>query len=312
MKAVMITMTGREESAADTIRQFGELGIEVEQFIQGVEKVAGPDSNRWNGTRALQACLDAGEDCLFVEDDLDLNIPRLRRALEAAEGLGEIMYLYLNEDEPRVSSWFRGEDLKVMKDITRVKNMRGKDFPEIISKMHIKEGPRQIAQPYHLYGTQCVFIPLKYLQDFIAFLSAFHTYTERIHKRNVDPVDGNLLRFIQKNQLRAFTYLPHPVQHRQVRIRRKGSRPNANSASFYLTSDLDVAHAEAEEKRAARRARRKKDVTDEPEPVDAGAAPVQDVDPGGGAGETGGPVDGPEAAGGGVEGEEGGSGRSPE
>ncbi len=241
MKAVMITMTGREESADETVKQFNAIGIEVERFVQGPERVAKPDNNRWNSKRALQACLDAKEDCLFIEDDLSIKPDRLLRGIEAS-----ITYFYLNEDESRVSAWYRGTDLEVMREITRIRNFRGallrgyETWEDRLKDFQLTEGLRTPITKNYLYGTQCVGIPLEYLADLIEYCDYTYTYgSPRITQRNVYALDGTLLKFVDKFDTPVTVYLPHAVQHRQVRIRRMGSRLNAYSASYHVPSDLD-------------------------------------------------------------------------
>ena len=116
IQAVMITMKGREETTKATAAQFKKIGLPPKIFTQPANKPVGAVSNRWNGSRAIKYALEQEADCLFIEDDLEVNPGRLLRAIETWQAkLSDCpMYLYLNEDQPRVGAWYSGEDLKLL------------------------------------------------------------------------------------------------------------------------------------------------------------------------------------------------------
>ena len=241
MKVVMITMAGREEFADATAEQVtAATGLPVERFVQPHKRGAGPQNNRWNSKRAVQACIDAGEDMFFIEDDLEVNAGRLQRAL-ASWGKKHLAYLYLTEDTPRVESWYRGSDLEVARWACTQKNMRRTEnaYRGIIKTRQVSEGWRHVAQNAHLYGSQAVLVPKDLLGKLMEYIDYRYTYGASVVSENWRPFDGTLLWMAQEEKLQVITYMPHPIQHLQVRVRRTSGRIGAFSATYYLTSDRD-------------------------------------------------------------------------
>lgn len=237
MNAVMITMELRVDGARATALRFAEAGVTTRVFVQPTEWAVGPESNRANALVALKWAENhlAGESgVLFIEDDLLVKPDRLRRAWDSAVKLQEIMYFYMHDFPPRTNH-YPEEDW--IKDIVHA-SQYNKPFDS--SSLVVPEFPRLMKPDASMYGSQCIFIPMKYVTELIEFISGTKVYSKRIMSRPTQPFDHTVNQWKNYKRKPIYCYLPHPVQHLQDRTGRSGSRAGVYSLSYDLVSDAEI------------------------------------------------------------------------
>jgi hypothetical protein len=238
MQAVIITMVGRELSAERTAEQFRACGFHVEVFVQPEDWPVGPPSNNRNSRRALQWAVEnvEGDGFLFVEDDVDINQPRLLRAWEAACITGEFMYFYMHDFAPR-TSYYPDEDSWVDSLAGGNRSKKPKVDPK---RLVVLEGPRLMKPSARMFGSQCLYFPKRYAEPVIKQMAGETLYSQRVRTIPQQPIDTSLNTFRSFHKLPVYCYLPHPAQHLQNRTLRVGERKGVYSVSYSLVSDLDL------------------------------------------------------------------------
>lgn len=239
MQAVMISMAGREDDAVSTAQRLAKVGVSTQIFVQPEDWEVGAKSNNRNSRDALRwACenvTDSG--FLFVEDDIIINEERFKRAMKVALDLDEVMYFYMHDVVPR-TNWYPDEPW--IQRMAGPKTRRGQPYSADMSDVVVPEGARLMKKDARMYGTQCVFIPKRYALSLYRHMNDGYRYSDRIKSSHAAPVDTCMINWYQSNGLKVFCYLPHPVQHLQVRTRRTGVRQDVYSKSFGLKSDKEV------------------------------------------------------------------------
>jgi hypothetical protein len=211
-------------------------------FVQPAEWPVGPESNRANALAALRwfqaEVLPSGlPGVLFIEDDLEVKPDRFVRAYDAAVGLDELTYFYMHDFSPRTQAYPQEDWIQELISASQYSR------PERFTHSFVPEGLRLMKADAMMYGSQCIFIPSKYVGDIIDFLSGVVTYSKRIKSRPTQPFDHGLNLWRQAKGVPVYCFLPHPVQHLQDRTARGDSgRAGVYSFSFDLLSDKDVPH----------------------------------------------------------------------
>jgi len=186
---VMISCEQRSEARSETIPQLEAIGLKPRVFLSPCNP-ASQVSNGLVSGQALAWAAEQGKPVLFVEDDIDLGddfVWYLGRAPDA------ITYFYINEQMPG-----------------RCQKLYGPQLAE--SVMEGRPMKRQFVKArtfIGLFGTQCVFIP----QRFLALLALELTRPRKAF-------DGHLPAFADRHDHPIYIALPNPVQHRNVNVAR--------------------------------------------------------------------------------------------
>jgi hypothetical protein len=157
----------------------------------------------------MQHALDQRADLLFCEDDIDL-APDFGRFLQLARASERVTYFYLHDPAHYMSARYGIE-------ITHA----------ILKRQPIRAGLHELRQRRNLSGGQCVYLPLE-------FLERANVGTLADGSR---PIDIWLSSVLEHERLAPLVALPHPVQHRQVRVARvmpNARNPDKRSRSFDL------------------------------------------------------------------------------
>ena len=92
---VIPTVPARAGHLAETVTQFGRIGLSPLVSVQAADVPGSPQEQGRNARRAIALGLEAGPGgVLYCEDDVDLS-PRLPEALPEMPGWGEMTTLYL-------------------------------------------------------------------------------------------------------------------------------------------------------------------------------------------------------------------------
>lgn len=230
VQAVMITIEGRRDAAFGTAERLTQAGVTTKLFIQPEDWPVGPPSNIKNSIRALEWAEEnvTSEGFLFVEDDITIKPDRFERAIAAARELKELMFFYMHDKPSRLSAYPAEPWVVKMSEYARLK--RG-----TLDGLIVPEGPKLMARDAQIYGTQCVFIPTSFVKFLLPYVRRGNP------KRGGGYSFDTLLNYWrQDNDLPAYCFVPHPVQHLQNRELRRGSRIDVYSLSFGLQSDLEA------------------------------------------------------------------------
>jgi hypothetical protein len=193
--SVMISCKARYEARDETIRGLVPLGIVPRVFLSDCNP---PSTNgiMLVALEALRWAESKRDDVLFMEDDIIVT-PDLLVALKRCSAERKISYLYIN-DTPE-----------------RLRKHHGDELAQLIeSGGPIVPGNYPVLNAFGLFGTQCVFIPKEIVVDLIK-------YCLRL-RRGKTPFDGGLLMFIRDKRVPVTVALPHPVQHRVVKVLHHG------------------------------------------------------------------------------------------
>lgn len=235
MKAVMITLPGREGVAESTAGRLLEAGVKTEVFTQPSSWPVGPKSNQRNAIRALGSC---SEDVLFVEDDVAVKPKRLSRAFGAVK---EITYFYVHDTTKTLGfypeSTFKRKALAFVGD-----GKKNKDSFLDLNSTVVREGVWDLGDT-DVFGSQAVFIPLARVREIIDFSLNNIPFEPKFRPRDNHSFDVLLNRFRRSFGIPSLVYMPHPVQHMESRVGREPRARAAFSVSFGLKSDLEVANA---------------------------------------------------------------------
>jgi glycosyltransferase involved in cell wall biosynthesis len=239
MQAVMITMEGREDSALKTAEGLSEAGVCPEIFVQPQDWPIGGEGNNKNSKRAINWAIRhaRGPGILFVEDDIIIKPDRFKRAITASQELSELVYFYMHDVQPRVQNYPKEPWIERM---IGPKTRRGIPYAADMSGVVATEGPRLMPPEMRMFGAQCVYIPKPYLRFLYAHMDMGYAYTDKIKSSPAMAIDTSLNNWRISNNLPAYCYLPHPVQHLQNRTKRVGTRQDVYSKSFDLVSDMEV------------------------------------------------------------------------
>lgn len=237
MNAVMITMEPRVDGARATALRFAEAGVSTRVFVQPNEWPIGPESNRANALVALKWVKEhlVGEPgVLFIEDDLLVKPDRLRRAWNASVKLQELVYFYMHDFPPRTNH-YPEEDW-----LTEV--VHASQYNRVLdtSSLVVPEFPRLMKPDARMYGSQCIFIPIRYIDSIIDFIASNKVYGRRIMSRPTQPFDHTLNQWKDSQRKPVYCYVPHPVQHLQDRTARSGKRIGVYSLSYDLIGSAEI------------------------------------------------------------------------
>lgn len=239
MQAVMITMEGREATVADTVSQLAEAGLDTEVFTQPSDWPVGPEGNCRNSVRALEWVVENVTDrgFLFVEDDIDVKPDRLARAVEAASGVNAVSYFYMHDIAGRKGAYPQEDWLVKMFKFHQYQPKRVPELDELV----VPEGLRDVRSDQKMFGSQAVFIPTAFASLLVGHMTHREYYGASVFSMNYQAMDTALNNWRARSKVPSKVYLPHPVQHRQVKVKRKESpKRDAYSKSFGLKSDLEV------------------------------------------------------------------------
>lgn len=239
MQAVMITMQGRLDDAVETADDLATAGISTEIFVQPSDWPVGGEGNNRNSRRALLWAVDNvdGPGVLFVEDDIRVKPDRMRRAIRAAQDVGEVTYMYMHDFAPRTDQY---PQERIIKEMSRELQYHPSRMEEWRRGRVMEEGLRQMKPDSRMYGSQCVYIPRAYVKFLHSHMDQSMEYSDKIKSMPGMAIDTSLNNWRASNALPTYIYLPHPVQHMQNRKLRAGDRKNVYSASFDMVSDLEV------------------------------------------------------------------------
>jgi hypothetical protein len=242
VNAVMITMELRTEGARNTAARLAEVGVVTEVFVQPHEWPIGPESNRANSLFALKWARDnlSAPGFLFVEDDIIIQPNRFLRACSDSVMLNELVYFYMHDFAPRTNHYPNEEWIQDM--VSADQYSRPERFDR--DSFRVPEGLRRMKDDAAMYGSQCVYIPMRYVDEIIEFMTGNIVYSRSIRSRPTHPFDHVLNVWKNSSNRPVFCYLPHPVQHLQDRTGRSPARAGVYSLSFDLISDKDEVHDE--------------------------------------------------------------------
>jgi hypothetical protein len=235
MQAVMITMVGREDSAAASAAELAKAGVTTKLFVQPSDWPVGPVGNHRNSVRALEWAVEnvTGHGFLFVEDDIVIKPERFKRALVAANDLKELMFFYMHDKGARLNNYPAEPWVKELFKVSY-------DSRGALGGLVVPEGPRLMVGEAPMYGAQCFFLPKGHARFLLAFMRGGISYSSKIRGNNVMAIDTSVNKWKADAGIPTFCYLPHPVQHLQNRVLRQGSRSDVYSLSFDLKSSLEV------------------------------------------------------------------------
>lgn len=182
MQAVMISCIQRQRDREESLRQLSAAGVDNVRVILDPCGPATP-----GGTlRAARKALQEPGDILFLEDDIQVNPELFPRQLKAAIKSGVTTYLYITDlHEQRVRQLYE----------PFIAN-------RIINRQSITPGLYEIQNLAVCFGTLAVYLPESKVRDLREALEG--------HPVDDTPFDVFLTRYLP----RAYTALPHPVQHR--------------------------------------------------------------------------------------------------
>jgi len=208
LTTVMVSCEARQEARDRTIPQLEAAGLHVHEFYSTCDPGT-PQGQGEVSARALRFALGLSPDpVLFVEDDIDVNVHRLKWFLEHAP-TDALIYLYNHE------GW------------ERVRRLYGPDAERAIRREAVIEA--EFLEPLMLrdiYGSQAVLLPWP-----VANAALYLLQTEG------GPLDGHLIEAARRTERRVVIALPHAVQHRYDRTSQEPDRHPDNykfSRSFYL------------------------------------------------------------------------------
>ena len=194
----MISCAQREVARSLTIPQFQAQGIEPKVFLSPCTP-AGPRQNNIVSLEALEYALD--DDCLFIEDDIDI-APDFAGRLAEAEN---VTYFYLNDNPDRLFRTYPSEQAQA-----------------ILKGEPLSPGIYKVLSTSFLFGSQCVYLP----KDFLPLVR------NMLLRHREQPMDGALVKTFRKYRTPVYVCLPHPVQHRHDRTGRSADNKVKRSMSF--------------------------------------------------------------------------------
>lgn len=204
----VISCAARTEARAVTLPQLEAAGLQPRVFLSPCDDTqpAGGRGNALVSAKALRAALEARADLLFCEDDIDL-APDFPRFLSLARASGTVTYLYLHDVGHYMADRY---GLALAHAIQRGEPIDAGLYP--------------LQKQVELSGAQCIYVPFETLTDLpIGVLEA-----------GAMPIDRWLSLYLQHLGVTPLVALPHPVQHRQVRVAR--ARPHLLSVDKYSKS----------------------------------------------------------------------------
>jgi hypothetical protein len=191
--ATVISLVERSETRLETVESLKAFGLEplvIESDPRDNARNHGNyNSNLLASLEAIQAALDAKANLLFCEDDIYFS-KHFGVYVNWAAEKDEIVYFYAHDKTDRLTDLYGG--LK----------------PSIAAREQREPELRAFVRTSWLAFTQCVYIPYKYLAEFD--LEAIKAYDASF--------DIWLMNWITNRKQTAYVALPHPVQHKNVRL----------------------------------------------------------------------------------------------
>lgn len=208
---VMITCEQRTADRAWTITQLEAHGVTNCHVTLSPCQPATPAGTIPAAHAALLHAREHGHPThpiLFLEDDLTL-AESFRRDLLAAthQPAPAATYLYLNDTPARL---YRHAPL---------------DASAILNRHPIRPGLRRLPDQHMAFGTQAVLLTRDLLEPLIAA-------TAPDAPRTGAAFDSILHRHLTTTPIPTFTFLPHPVQHRQARAGKGPGERHADRRSL--------------------------------------------------------------------------------
>lgn len=210
--ATVISCQQREEARAVTVPQIAEaLGAAPTVILSPCDESqpAGGRGNALASSQAIKHALTVGADLLFCEDDIDL-APDFPRFLELARRERRVTYFYLHDVGHYMAHRY------------------GVPLTHAIQRGDpIRAGLYELKTARNLSGSQCIYLPLEALQA-----APVHVFAAGNR-----PMDIWLSQWLHDDGITPLVALPHPVQHRQVRVARvkpNQLNPDKYSRSFHL------------------------------------------------------------------------------
>jgi hypothetical protein len=206
---------GRDKELYKSLEQIHELGVKPEIFWSGLP--VGKEQSRINQKRARDWAVSQGKDLLFFEDDIDINIPLFRfflpRAVSRTDGCPT--FFYAHDNSLFLKNYYESDVIK------KVLNPEEYISPSVFKVPIVKR----------LFFAQAVYIPFTTL---VLMSDTLRDYS-RGNNGELIPTDMLLTLTLQKHKMNAFITLPHPVQHRHVRIGRENESEGFQSQKFSRT-----------------------------------------------------------------------------
>ena len=208
VQVVMISCEQRAAARNETIPQFSDVGLEVAVTLSPCNP-AGPAQNNIASVHALRHAYSQGKHCLFIEDDVDIDGELFKWALAEAVQRDRVTFLYLHDRERRVREFYG----QVLAD-------------RIMAGLPIRRDLYQLRTVRELTSGQAIFLPYWFYAPIVEQNRLQGT------RQSFDVFLSHYLATVRETPLVA---LPHPVQHRHVRVAREGrGRPEKFSKSFGL------------------------------------------------------------------------------
>ena len=211
LTTTVISCQQREEARAVTLPQLEAAGLTPRVFLSPCDDTqpAGGRGNALVSAQAIRHALTVGADLLFCEDDIDL-APDFPRFLELARASGRVTYLYLHDVGHYMPERYGAA-------LTNA----------ILTRQAITAGLYPLGTARNLSGSQCIYLPFEVLQA-----APVHVF-----QAGSRPMDIWLSQWLHDDGITPLVALPHPVQHRQVRVARVKPdqlNPDKYSKSFSL------------------------------------------------------------------------------
>lgn len=207
----VISCRQRSRARAETIPQLEAAGLNPVAFLSPCDEQqpAGGRGNALVSSQALRAALESASDLLFCEDDIDL-APDFPRFLQMAQEARRVTYFYLHDVGHYMAHRY------------------GLPMTHAIQRGDpIRAGLYELKTARNLSGSQCIYLPLEALKA-----APVHVF-----QAGNRPMDIWLSQWLHSDGITPLVALPHPVQHRQVRVARvkpNQMNPDKYSRSFEL------------------------------------------------------------------------------
>lgn len=206
--ATVISCRQREQARAETIPQLESIGLDPLVVLSPCDDTqpAGGRGNALASSQAIKHALTVGADLLFCEDDIDL-APDFPRFLNLARRERRVTYFYLHDVGHYMTHRYGAA-------LTNA----------ILTRQPIRAGLYELKTARNLSGSQCIYLPHEELRR-----APTHVF-----QSGNRPMDIWLSQWLHSDGITPLVALPHPVQHRQVRVARV--KPNQLNPDKYSRS----------------------------------------------------------------------------
>lgn len=208
LPTTVISCVQRHETREETTLQLRAVGLKPEAFLSPCNPAGSPENARVSA-RALRWALYQGAGVLFCEDDLTVH-PDFPLYLEAAIEADRFTYFYVHDTS------YEGSELGSLYGL--------EIYRAITERTPIPPGLYELRRNWGLGNAQCMFLPRAFLESLDL---------EELEKGSRS-VDTFLWMTLHERGITPLVALPHPVQHRGVRVARDNRKPDRFSLSFDL------------------------------------------------------------------------------